>query len=47
MNIRIAISAMVESYRSRGGKAPIRAVILGCTHYPFVLPVSSREIFRK
>ena len=31
--------AMVESYRSRGGKAPIRAVILGCTHYPFVLSV--------
>ena len=31
--------AMVESYRSRGGKAPIRAVILGCTHYPFVLRV--------
>ena len=31
--------AMVESYRMRGGKAPIRAVILGCTHYPFVLSV--------
>ena len=31
--------AMVESYRQRGGKAPIRAVILGCTHYPFVLYV--------
>ena len=31
--------AMVESYRLRGGKAPVRAVILGCTHYPFVLHV--------
>ena len=31
--------AMVESYRLRGGKVPVRAVILGCTHYPFVLPV--------
>ena len=31
--------AMVEAYRARGGKAPIRAVILGCTHYPFVLSV--------
>lgn len=31
--------AMVESYRQHGGKAPIRAVILGCTHYPFVLHV--------
>ena len=34
--------AMVESYRSRGGRSPIRAVILGCTHYPFVL-----DVFRK
>ena len=31
--------ALVESYRARGGKAPMRAVILGCTHYPFVLSV--------
>ena len=30
-------TAMVESYRACGGKLPIRAVILGCTHYPFVL----------
>jgi glutamate racemase len=29
--------AMVESHRVNGGKAPIKAVILGCTHYPFVL----------
>jgi GMP synthase (glutamine-hydrolysing) A subunit len=29
--------ALVEDYRARGGKAPIRAIILGCTHYPFVL----------
>ena len=36
--------AMVESYRSRGGKAPIRAVILGCTHYPFVLPVFKKTL---
>ena len=28
--------ALVESYRARGGKVPMRAVILGCTHYPFV-----------
>ena len=31
--------AMVESYRLRGGKSPLRAVVLGCTHYPFVLSV--------
>lgn len=29
--------AMVEAHRMNGGKAPIKAVILGCTHYPFVL----------
>ena len=29
--------ALVEDYRARGGKAPIKAIILGCTHYPFVL----------
>jgi glutamate racemase len=34
---RTNFTALVESYRARGGKAPIRAVILGCTHYPFVL----------
>ncbi|MBQ6329735.1 MAG: aspartate/glutamate racemase family protein, partial [Kiritimatiellae bacterium] len=34
---RTNIVALVEDYRARGGKAPIRAVVLGCTHYPFVL----------
>lgn len=29
--------ALIESHRINGGKAPIKAVILGCTHYPFVL----------
>ena len=36
---RTNIVALVEDYRTRGGKAPIKAVILGCTHYPFVLDV--------
>jgi glutamate racemase len=36
--------AMVESYSSRGGKYPIRAVILGCTHYPFVLSVFKEAV---
>ena len=31
--------ALVEAHRANGGKAPLRAVILGCTHYPFVLSV--------
>ena len=34
---RTNFTAMVRDYRARGGKLPIRAVILGCTHYPFVL----------
>ena len=34
---RTNLVALVDSYRARGGKAPIRALILGCTHYPYVL----------
>ena len=34
---RTNMVALVEEYRSRGGKAPIRAIVLGCTHYPFVV----------
>ena len=36
---RTNIVALVEEYRMRGGKSPIKAVILGCTHYPFVVDV--------
>ena len=31
--------ALVEEYRARGGTAPLKAIVLGCTHYPFVLHV--------
>ena len=34
---RTNMVALVEEYRSRGGKAPLRAIVLGCTHYPFVV----------
>ena len=34
---RTNIVALVEDYRARGGKHPIKAIILGCTHYPFVV----------
>ena len=34
---RTNVVALVTDYRAHGGKAPIRAFILGCTHYPFVL----------
>ena len=36
---RTNVVALVEDYRARGGDKPIRAVILGCTHYPFVVDV--------
>jgi len=46
---RTNLVALVEGYRARGGKAPIRALILGCTHYPFVLDVfrSTLDALRK
>lgn len=34
---RTNLVAMVDEYRSRGGRLPIKAMILGCTHYPYVL----------
>jgi len=36
---RTNLVALVATYRARGGKAPIKALILGCTHYPYVLDV--------
>ena len=36
---RTNIVALVEEYRASGGKSPIKAIILGCTHYPFVVDV--------
>jgi len=36
---RTNLVALVSAYRARGGKAPIKALILGCTHYPYVLDV--------
>jgi len=30
--------SLVDQYRKSGTKAPLRAVILGCTHYPFLMP---------
>lgn len=46
---RTNFMALVESYRASGRGAPLRAFILGCTHYPFVLPVlkSTLESLRK
>lgn len=34
---RSNLVSLVASHKASGSKAPLRAVILGCTHYPFVL----------
>ena len=36
--------ALVERHRDSGSKVPIRAIILGCTHYPFVLGALNRTL---
>jgi len=36
---RTNLVALVSEYKARGGTAPIKALILGCTHYPYVLDV--------
>ena len=41
---RTNIVALVEEYRARGGKAPLKAIILGCTHYPYVLDVFQKAL---
>ena len=35
---------LVEAHRASGSKAPLRALILGCTHYPFVLRYFEAEL---
>ena len=34
--------ALADQYRKSGTKAPLRAIILGCTHYPFLMPTLER-----
>ena len=29
--------SLVDNYIKHGGKAPIKSIILGCTHYPYLL----------
>ena len=36
--------SLVESHRASGSSAPLRAVILGCTHYPFVQKALDRAV---
>ena len=41
---RTNLVALVEAHRAAGGKAPLKAIILGCTHYPFVLSVFKKTL---
>src|SRR5574344_1071888 len=34
---RFHLVSLIEKYRLSGGKAKLKAVILGCTHYPFLI----------
>ena len=34
--------SLVDQYRKSGDTAPLKAVILGCTHYPFLMPTLER-----
>ncbi|MBP5509457.1 MAG: aspartate/glutamate racemase family protein [Kiritimatiellae bacterium] len=36
------LTALVERHAASGAKIPLKAVILGCTHYPFVLDALER-----
>ena len=41
---RSNLVSLVERHRAVGGAVPIRAVILGCTHYPFVLSALEKTV---
>ena len=41
---RSNLVSLVEQYRASGKSAPIKAVILGCTHYPFVLGTLEKTV---
>ena len=41
---RSNLVSLVEQYRASGATAPIRAIILGCTHYPFVLATLRKTV---
>jgi Glutamate racemase len=41
---RFNLVSLIEKYRLSGNGAPIKAVILGCTHYPFLLETLNQVI---
>jgi glutamate racemase len=41
---RFNLVSLVERHRASGSGAPLKAVILGCTHYPFLLETLQRTV---
>ncbi len=41
---RFNLVSLVERHRASGSKVPLKAVILGCTHYPFLLETLDQVI---
>lgn len=41
---RFNLVSLVEKHRISGSKAPLRAIILGCTHYPFLIETLNQVI---
>ena len=41
---RFNLVSLVERHRASGSQAPMKAVILGCTHYPFLLETLQRTV---
>jgi len=41
---RFNLVSLVESYRQSGNKLPLKAIIMGCTHYPFTLTTMQKSI---
>lgn len=41
---RFNLVSLVERHRASGSRAPFKAVILGCTHYPFLLETLEKTV---
>ena len=41
---RFNLVSLVERHRASGSRAPLKAVILGCTHYPFLLETLQQTV---
>lgn len=41
---RFNLVSLVERHRASGSRAPLKAVILGCTHYPFLLETLEKTV---